>query len=282
MAIDELLERYGVFYTDFVFKRLFAKEGNEELLISFLNALLDGEETIQTIKYIPSEQLGYINRSYMFNAYCETDKGEGIIVEIQKAEQQFYINRSELYSSFFTLKQPRQYNWRRHLKSIYAIGILNFNFDDSDPRCFHHEILRNLDNDEIRRSCIFLETPKFTKTVDELENMFEKWLFAIRHLPDLLERPSNLSEAVFVRFFEQAEIAKFNRKERLEYEGSLKAYRDWYSIMKTAKEKSRAEGLAEGRVAEKLENARGMKVNGISADIIHRITGLSIEEIEQL
>ena len=90
MAIDDLLERYGVFYTDFIFKRLLAAEGNEDLLISFLNTLLDGQETIKTIEYISSEQLGYINRSYMFNAYRKTDKDEGIIVEIQKAEQPFF------------------------------------------------------------------------------------------------------------------------------------------------------------------------------------------------
>lgn len=102
----------------------------------------------------------------------------------------------------------------------------------------------------------------------------------------MLERPSNLNEAVFVRFFEQAEIAKFNRKERLEYEDSLKAYRDWYSIMKTAKDKSRAEGLVEDRAEGRAEGIRttaaNMKKKGLDNDFIAEMTGLPIEEIEQL
>lgn len=101
-----------------------------------------------------------------------------------------------------------------------------------------------------------------------------------------MERPSNLNEAVFVRFFEQAEIAKFNRKERLEYEDSLKAYRDWYSIMKTAKDKSRAEGLVEDRAEGRAEGIRttaaNMKKKGLDNDFIAEMTGLPIEEIEQL
>ena len=45
--------------------------------------------------------------------------------------------------------------------------------------------------------------PKFTKSLNELESLFDKWLYAIRHLPDLFERPKELYEAVF----EQTEIA---------------------------------------------------------------------------
>ena len=202
------------------------------------------------------------------------------------------------YSTFPIRDQAEKGNWNYQMKAVYTIGILNFSFDDDDPEYFHHEVkLMDTRTKEVfydKLTYIYLEMPKFTKTVDELENMFEKWLFAIRHLPDLMERPSILSEAVFVRFFEQAEIAKFNRKERMEYEGSLKNYRDWYSIMKTAEYKSReeglkegrakglAEGLAEGEAKKNMENARSMKALGITFDMIEKVTGLSIEEIEKL
>ena len=105
-------------------------------------------------------------------------------------------------------------------------------------------------------------------------------------MPTLIERPSNLSEAVFIRFFEQAEIAKFNRKERLEYEDSLKAYRDWYSIMKTAKDKSRAEGLEKGLAEGRAEGIRtmvgNMKKEGLDNAFIAKMTGLSLEDVKIL
>lgn len=296
MAIDDLIERYANFYTDFAFKKLFGTEANKDLLVSFLNSLLDGKETITDLTYLNSENLGSteFDRKAVFDVYCENEKGEKFLIEMQKAEQQFFKDRSVFYSTFPIRDQAEKGNWNYQMKAVYTIGILNFSFDDDDPEYFHHEVkLMDTRTKEVfydKLTYIYLEMPKFTKTVDELENMFEKWLFAIRHLPDLMERPSILSESVFVRFFEQAEIAKFNRKERMEYEGSLKNYRDWYSIMKTAEYKSReegraeglAEGLAEGITKGKQEIALNMKNEGIDDTLIAKMTGLSIDEINKL
>lgn len=103
-----------------------------------------------------------------------------------------------------------------------------------------------------------------------------------------------LQERVFNRLFEAAEIARFSRKELVEYEDSLKVFRDWYSVMKTTlnkglaegRAKGLAEGLAEGRaegLAEgKIVIARQMKADGMPADAIARYTGLSLEEINKL
>lgn len=296
MAIDELLERYVNFYTDFAFKKLFGTEANKELLISFLNSLLDGKEEIKKLTYLNSEHLGTMesDRKAVFDVYCENEKGEKFLIEMQKAEQQFFKDRSIFYSTFPIREQAQRGDWNYRLKAVYTIGILNFCFDDSDPRYFHHEVkLMDTKTKEVfydKLSYIYLEMPKFTKTEDELENLFDKWLFAIRHLPNLLERPSKLYEKVFERFFEQAEIAKFNRQERLEYEDSLKAYRDWFSIMETAKTKSRAEGLAEGMekgLAEgRAEGIRAMagkmKKEGLDNALIAKMTGLSLEDVKNL
>ena len=94
---------------------------------------------------------------------------------------------------------------------------------------------------------IYLEMPKFTKTEDQLVTMFDKWLYAIRHLATLLNRPKALYEKVFEQLFTAAEIAKFNPEELMEYEDSLKALRDWYSVLSTAENKGFAQGKEEGR-----------------------------------
>ena len=88
--------------------------------------------------------------------------------------------------------------------------------------------------------------PKFTKEEDKLETLFDKWLYAIRNLATLMKRPEALQEKVFTRLFEAAEIAKFDRKERYEYEESLKNYRDWISVIETAENKGVAKGHAKG------------------------------------
>ena len=82
--------------------------------------------------------------------------------------------------------------------------------------------------------------------------------------------------------FDQAEIARYTPEERREYEASIKNYWDYYSTMKTAVEKSRAEGREEGREEALRENARRMKQDNMPAELIAKYTGLSIEDIERL
>ena len=133
---------------------------------------------------------------------------------------------------------------------------------------------------------VYLEMPKFNKTEDELETMFDKWMFVLRNLGRLLDRPKALQDRIFQKVFEQAEIARYTREERREYEASIKNYWDYYSTMKTATDKAiakgRAEGLAEGRVVEKLANARSLKGNGVPIDIIAKSLDLTPEEIAAL
>lgn len=77
---------------------------------------------------------------------------------------------------------------------------------------------------------------------------------------------------------EAAEIARFTPREVAEYEESLKIFRDWYSVMKTAKDKGRAEGCAE----ERCLIARSMKAEGLTIEMIVKFAGLSHDEISDL
>ena len=110
MAIDDLIERYANFYTDFAFKKLFGTEANKDLLVSFLNSLLDGKEKITDLTYLNSENLGSTeyDRKAVFDVYCENEKGEKFLIEMQKAEQQFFKDRSVFYSTFLIRTRQRR------------------------------------------------------------------------------------------------------------------------------------------------------------------------------
>ena len=86
-------ERYINPYTDFGFKKLFGTEMNKDLLISFLNALFNNSEReIKDVQYLNGENLGdgYGDRRAVFDVYCKAADGSRFIVEMQKAEQQFF------------------------------------------------------------------------------------------------------------------------------------------------------------------------------------------------
>jgi predicted transposase/invertase (TIGR01784 family) len=116
---------------------------------------------------------------------------------------------------------------------------------------------------------IYLEMPKFNKTVDELETRFDKWLYVIRNLNRLDKVPDKLRERVFEKLFETAEIAKFT-PDQIRSEDSLKYYRDLKNSLDTAKE--------EGKV----EVAKEMIKAGETIEKIIRYTGLTRQQIEQL
>ena len=136
--------------------------------------------------------------------------------------------------------------------------------------------------------------PKFNKKEEELNDMFEKWLFVLRNLSRLLERPKALQERIFTKLFEAAEVAKFTKAEYDSYEESLKVYRDWINTIETAKIKSKEEGREEGlKEGEKIgiekgekkkamEMARSLKAKGVAINIIAECSGLSEEEINSL
>lgn len=312
MCSEGLYERYVNFYTDFAFKKLFGTEVNKELLISFLNALLHDREVIKDITYLNTEHIGTqeYDRRAVFDVYCTNDKDEIFLVEMQKGEQQFFKGRSIYYSTFAIREQAPKGVWNYELKGVYTIGILNFCFKENGNEDYYHEVkLMETDTKEVfydKLTFIYLEMPKFIKEEEELETLFDKWMYAIRHLSGLMERPKALREKVFDRLFEAAEIAKFDKKERYEYEDSLKSFRDWFSVMETAElkgmkkgmekglaagmekglaeglAKGKEEGLAEGKKEGTKEIAAKLKQNGMPIDTISQLTGLSRQEIESL
>ncbi|MBD2148908.1 Rpn family recombination-promoting nuclease/putative transposase [Pseudanabaena sp. FACHB-1277] len=288
-------DRYINPLTDFGFKRLFGSEPNKNILIDFLNVILPPQHRVQDLTYHSTENLGNtpLDRKAIFDLYCQSEKGEKFIVEMQKAKHNYFKDRSIYYASFPIQEQAQQGNWNYKLNPVYTIGILDFVFDeDKDDDSFLHIVeLKDQDCKVFyeKLKFIYLELPKFQKSIDQLSNHFEKWLFLLKHLPDLDEPPLALQENVFLQLFEVAQIAKFSQAEREAYENSLKYYRDMNGVIETARDEGkeegrqegRQEGLEEGKAIAKLEMARKL-LDVLDDEAISQVSGLSVAEIAKL
>ena len=304
MCHSALQERYVNFYTDFAFKKLFGTEANKDLLISFLNSLFDGTEVIKTLNYLNVEHLGHnaAERKAVFDVYCENEKGEKFLIEMQKAEQEYFKDRCIFYSTFPVQEQAPQGRWNFKLNKVYTIGILNFCIDEGNTDYMRREVkLMDTHTKEVfydKLTYIYLEMPKFRKTEQELVTDFDKWLYAIKNLATLMERPAALQDAIFQRFFEQAEIAKFNSNDLRSYRESQKDFWDMCAVTETAEKKGRAQGMAEGvekgraqGMAEGMEKGRAegkaeliktMHANGMTAEAIAAAIGFDLAEVEKI
>ncbi len=269
--------------TDFGFKKLFGTEPNKILLIDFLNQILP-DRKIKDLTYSSGEKQGLteLDRKAIFDLYCIGDKGERFIVEMQKAKQNYFKDRSVFYASFPIQEQGKRNQWDYKLDPVYSVGILDFVFDDhkKEEELLHIVELKNQRCEVFydKLKFVYLELPKFKKKEEELETHFDKWMYVFTHLSQLQDRPKKLQERIFAKLFEAAEIAKFSPKEREAYEESLKYYRDIKNVVDT----SREEGLQEGMEKRNIEIAKELKKNGVSIEIIAQSTGLSMEEIEKL
>ena len=271
----ETQPRYISPYTDFGFKYIFGSELNKEYLISFLNALFEGRHNIMDITYQNSEHL----------------------VEMQNVDQDYFADRMVYYSTFPIREQAKRGDWDYKLNPVYTIGILNFIFDKNSEDVHHEAKLMNVATKEVfydKLSFITIELPKFNKKEDELVTLYDKWLFVLRNLSRLMERPAALQERVFASLFRHAEIDKIQPNERRQYEKSLFDYNDINNSnvkhfregreegLKEGKEEGLKEGKEVGAKEKTMEIARNLKAAGVNIAVIQSTTGLGEEEIERL
>jgi predicted transposase/invertase (TIGR01784 family) len=293
-----LTEKYINPFTDYGFKRLFGEEAHKDLLLDFLNELLREEQgEIKNLTFLKNDRLGSteIDRKAIFDLYCENERGEKFIVELQKTKQNFFKDRTLYYSTFPIQEQALKGEWNYELKAVYTIAILDFVFDEDKNEPDKYKYFVKLSDIETNRifynklTFVYLEMPKFKKELAEIETHFEKWLYVLRHLEKLDQIPAKLTEKIFKRLFDVAEIAKFNREQLMQYEDSLKYYRDLKNSFDTAREdgreegwqEGRKEGLKEGLEQGKLITAKAMLEKGIDIKEIIEITGLTEEMILQ-
>ncbi len=283
MASDKMKAKYLNPFTDFGFKKIFGEEASKPLLMDFLNALLPQNDKIVDLTFKNNEQLGQsdLDRKAIYDIYCENEKGEKFIVELQKAKQNYFKERTIYYSTFPIREQAEKGEWNYNLKAVYCIGILDFTFDDYETEPERSEVVHTIklknQNGKVfydKLTFIYIEMPNFKQTELDLKTRLDKWLYFIKHLEDFQTIPSIFTDEVFSQAFEKAELAKFGQTELASYENSLKIYRDLKGVIDTA--------FDEGKFEGKLETAKSLKKLGVSIETIVEATGLSKEEIEKL
>jgi predicted transposase/invertase (TIGR01784 family) len=268
--------------TDFGFKKVFL---DKELLIAFLNDVMG--LNIVDITQHPSEQLGDVikERKAIFDLYCVTENEERIIVEMQKGRQRYFADRALFYVSYPIRGQaPRGEDWDYRLNPVYMLSILDFIlFDDkeSEKEVIEKVYLmreRTKSRFSEKLNFVFVELPKFNKTLDELETNTDRWLYCLKHLSEMEARPLELTGETFERLFEQAKIEKLTIKEMKAYRESILDYSDVRHIV----EYTRDESLEKGEWKKTVEVVMSGLEAGLSLETIALITKLTVAEVKEI
>lgn len=296
--------RYINPFIDWSFKRIFGTEDVKDILIGFLNAVFEGEHVITDIRYLNNELKpeNVEGKTILYDLYCQTDKGDYIIVEMQNKDEHNFKDRSLFYISRCIAEQGlRGDEWNYKLHPVYGIFFLNFKLDRTLAKDEHQSrtevILADRETGEMfsdKFKEIFIELPRFNKTEQECESSYDQWIYILKNLETMDVIPFTERNAIFARLGETASRLNLNDAERVRYNDELKKYRDYFSTLDYAKDSGRREGEEKGReegrvegigIGEKrkqLEIALNLKTMGLSPEQIKSATGLSITEIEEL
>ena len=183
---------------------------------------------------------------------------------------------------------PKGSDWDFKLNHVYTVALLNFSMNENafdKEKIRHHVQLCDTATHKVfydKLEYIYVEISKFNKPLEELDTLYEKWLYALKNLYKLTQRPKELCDKVFDRLFEEAEIAKFTPQEMREYETSKMAYRDIKNSVDTAKREGLAEGIEIGMNQKAQDIAKNMLAMGLSAEQVSKATQLSLEIIKNL
>lgn len=275
-------------FTDIGFKRIFGQEISKPLIIDFLNSLLLGEERITNITFLDKEQPALFedDRSLIYDIYCQTEKGENIIVEMQNKSQPYFKNRSIYYVCEAIARQgERGTDWKYNIDAVYLVAFLNFCPMDFDKK-FRSDIgLADKGNNKLfsdKMRMTFMQLPLFTKEADECDTDFDKWIYVLKNMETLTRLPWAAKSSVFKRLEQIADVASLSRQERMKYDVGLRKYRDTLSVLEGAKQDGLAEGRAEGIEKEKIETVKRLKTIGADINMITVATGLSAEEAKRI
>jgi len=270
---------------DLAFKKIFGNENHKNILISFLNAVLDfkDEKEIVEVSLANPYQVPRIPdlKETILDIKATNRSGENFIVEMQKKDLGDFTKRSLYYTSKAYVEQLPSGKDYTVLKKVYFIGILNFNIFENEKYISRHLIINQETNtqDLSDFEFTFIELPKFTKGLENLTSILDKWVYFINNASDLTmipEQYENIEE--FREAFNIATQTSWGKKELEVYDYiTLKEF-DELNALRTAERK----GMEKGAKKRNIEIALNAIENNLNDRTISILTGLSIKEIAEL
>ena len=278
---------------DLAFKKIFGNENHKNILISFLNAVLDfkDEKEIVAVSLANPYQVPRIAelKETILDIKASNKNGDDFIVEMQKKDLGDFTKRSLYYTSKAYVEQLPSGKDYTVLKKVYFIGILNFNIFENEKYISRHLIINQETNkqDLSDFEFTFIELPKFTKELKNLQTILDKWIYFIKNASDLTMIPEQYEKIKeFKEAFSIATQTSWGKKELEVYDYiTLKEF-DELNALRTAErkgiEKGIQKGIETGIHQEKINIALNAIENNLDDKTISLLTGLSIKEIVEL
>ena len=282
---------------DFAFKRIFGNEHHKEVLISFLNSVLDlhGEHQVVEVKLADPYQVPRLQqfKETVLDIKATCQSGRKFIVEMQVEQQHSFHKRALYYSSKAYVEQLSHGEDYATLKPVYFIGVLNFNIHSNSNCLSRHLLLDATTHEQNFRDfeLYLIELPKFAKHESELSSIVDKWIFFLKYLGASGGEDKDFAdifadEPPLLQALEIARYHSLSDDELSAYEAQEKRRLIAAENVHTSREMGRAEGLKEGEQIGLQKGlrlaARALAKNGLGAGAIARMLEVNTTEVQNL
>ena len=275
--------------TDFAFKKVFGSENSKDILLSFLNAVLDFEgHLVDNLEILDPYQIPLIEgmKDSYVDVKAHLDNGIHVIIEMQVLnyegfEQRILYNAAKTHST--QIVRGEQY---LSLMPVIALTLTDFIMFHDIPDVRSEYRMKDVNshreyNGDLR--LVFYELPKFKKTVEDLITLEEKWLYFVSNAGSLELKPLTLSNIPEIeKAFKIVDEAGMSLDE-LEIQQKR---RDFIMVQRESLKKALKdgfeEGKVEGKIGERAKIIRSMNKAGIIIHEIARITELPEDEINDV
>ena len=267
---------------DIIFTAFFARKGNEEFLIDFLQSILKIEiKKIKIREEVNLEKLSVGEKGGRLDIQAELNEGTIVNIEMQMKNLHNIENRTTLYGAKLLAREEARGKNYNDIKNVIMINILNYELTEFEEYVSETVVVLDKHREyEIIKGMkwYFIELPKFRKAHPNMDEKLNQWLAFIddndRGKIKMAEKKNKTLEKA------RKEMTYLTGDEEIRRLAELreKWEMDWNSSM----DYSKREGIKEGAKEKNLENAKKMKEEKIPTETIMRITGLTKEEIEKL
>ena len=275
----EINSRYANILLDYWFKRSFGTEINKRLMILLLREIIP-EANIEDIKYGNKEHPNPFPdyHGVIFDVECTSSDGSRFIVEVQLAQQKWFMERALYYSSFAVQEQLDKGVDSYKFMPVYFIGLMDFSLHPvSDGRfLFRYELVERDSGEPMteRLRYYFLELPN-VKSISEESSDLEKLCYALHNMTALKSRPKEMQAEIFELLFNSAEIAKFTPEEKIKYENDMTTERDIRNQIAFSREQGLKEGIEKGiekgASEERMRIMSVLRSEGVPENIISKL-----------
>ena len=273
---------------DIAFKKIFGDEKHKEVLISFLNSVLDfkGKREIKSVTLTNPYQLPNIEelKETILDIKAINQNNEEFIVEMQKKGGSSFTKRSLYYTSKAYVNQIDKAMDFKQLKKVYYIALVDFNIFDNTSFISRHLII----NQETTKQDLkdfeftFIELKKFNLELKECDTIVKKWIYFINNASSLELIPKELQNIKeFKTAFLMANTYTWNKDELEVYDYLFLKEANDIDALKSAENKGIQKGIQKGEQKKAIEIAKNL-LDVLDNETISLKTGLSITKIQHL